>query len=119
MSINNSQFIIKVIYCEIYNIQQYTVHLICDHSFSVYISYIRARKIIIHFLIKFLIYCVKLASSPVNPAPAAPNNEAMMAMPVADPSTAAPPAPSTAPAPAATKGAANPPVTPDQNTHDH
>lgn len=60
---------------------------------------------------------VKPSSSPVNPAPAAPNKEAMMAMPVADPSTAAPPAPSTAPAPAATRGAANPPVTPDKYTY--
>ncbi len=57
------------------------------------------------------------ASSPAKPAPAAPNKEAMMAMPVTDPSTAAPPAPSTAPAPAATRGAASPPVTPDENTY--
>lgn len=49
---------------------------------------------------------------PVSPAPAAPNREAMIAMPVAEPRTAAPPAPSTALAPAATKGAASPPVTP-------
>lgn len=52
-------------------------------------------------------------SSPVNPAPAAPNKEAMMAIPAAEPRTAAPPAPNTAPAPAATKGAARPPVTPN------
>jgi len=50
--------------------------------------------------------------SPVSPAPAAPNMEAMIAMPVAEPRAAAPPAPNTAPAPAATKGAASPPVTP-------
>lgn len=49
---------------------------------------------------------------PVSPAPAAPNREAMIAMPVAEPRAAAPPAPSTALAPAATKGAASPPVTP-------
>lgn len=49
---------------------------------------------------------------PVNPAPAAPNREAMIAMPVAEPRAAAPPAPSTALAPAATNGAASPPVTP-------
>lgn len=52
---------------------------------------------------------------PVNPAPAAPNREAMIAMPVAEPRAAAPPAPSTAPAPAATKGAASPPVTPGKD----
>lgn len=52
-------------------------------------------------------------SSPVNPAPAAPNREAITAIPVAEPRTAAPPAPNTAPAPAATKGAASPPVTPN------
>lgn len=52
---------------------------------------------------------------PVNPAPAAPNREAMMAIPVAEPSAAALPAPSTAPAPAATRGAASPPVTPASN----
>lgn len=54
--------------------------------------------------------------SPVNPAPAAPNREAMMAIPVADPRAAAPPAPSTALAPAATSGAAKPPVTPGKGT---
>lgn len=53
---------------------------------------------------------------PVNPAPAAPNREAMMAMPVAEPRAAAPPAPSTAAAPAATNGAASPPVTPGEDT---
>lgn len=53
---------------------------------------------------------------PVSPAPAAPNREAMIAMPVAEPRTAAPPAPSTALAPAATKGAASPPVTPGKDT---
>lgn len=52
---------------------------------------------------------------PVNPAPAAPNREAMIAMPVAEPRAAAPPAPSTALAPAATNGAASPPVTPGKH----
>lgn len=55
---------------------------------------------------------MQLKHRPVNPAPAAPNREAMMAMPVAEPRAAAPPAPSTAEAPAATSGAASPPVTP-------
>lgn len=54
---------------------------------------------------------------PVNPAPAAPNREAIIAIPVAEPRTAAPPAPSTALAPAATKGAASPPVTPGKQTN--
>lgn len=53
---------------------------------------------------------------PVSPAPAAPNREAMIAMPVAEPRAAAPPAPITALAPAATKGAASPPVTPGKGT---
>lgn len=56
--------------------------------------------------------CLKLL--PVSPAPAAPNREAMIAMPVAEPRAAAPPAPSTALAPAATSGAASPPVTPGE-----
>lgn len=55
---------------------------------------------------------MQLKYRPVNPAPAAPNREAMIAMPVAEPRAAAPPAPSTAEAPAATSGAASPPVTP-------
>lgn len=59
---------------------------------------------------------MQLKYRPVNPAPAAPNRDAMMAMPVAEPRTAAPPAPSTAVAPAATSGAASPPVTPGTGT---
>lgn len=59
---------------------------------------------------------MQFKSRPVNPAPAAPNREAMMAMPVAEPRAAAPPAPSTAVAPAATSGAASPPVTPGTGT---
>lgn len=59
---------------------------------------------------------MQFKSRPVNPAPAAPNREAMMAMPVAEPRAAAPPAPSTAVAPAATSGAASPPVTPSTGT---
>ena len=52
---------------------------------------------------------------PVSPAPAAPNKEVIIAIPVAEPRAAAPPAPSTAPAPTATKGAASPPVTPGKD----
>lgn len=58
---------------------------------------------------------MQLNYRPVNPAPAAPNRDAMMAMPVAEPRAAAPPAPSTAVAPAATNGAASPPVTPGES----
>lgn len=54
----------------------------------------------------------------MSPAPAAPNRDAIIAMPVAEPRAAAPPAPITAPAPAATKGAASPPVTPGKGKKD-
>ena len=53
---------------------------------------------------------------PVNPAPAAPNKEAITATPAVVPRTAALLAPITAPAPAATNGAASPPVTPKEKT---
>lgn len=53
---------------------------------------------------------------PVNPAPAAPNKEAITATPAVVPRTAALLAPITAPAPAATNGAASPPVTPREKT---
>ena len=49
---------------------------------------------------------------PVNPAPAAPNKDAMTARPAVVLRTAALLAPRTAPAPAAISGAARPPVTP-------
>ena len=53
---------------------------------------------------------------PVNPAPAAPNKEAITATPAVVPRTAALLAPITALAPAATNGAASPPVTPREKT---
>ena len=49
---------------------------------------------------------------PISPAPAAPNNEVMIATPEAEPSATATPLPNKVPTPAAKKGAARPPVTP-------
>lgn len=53
-----------------------------------------------------------LDDSPVNPAPATPNNDPSTVAPAAVPIPAAAPAPITVPALIATNGAARPPVTP-------
>lgn len=55
---------------------------------------------------------------PVRPAPAAPKRDAMMAMPAVDPKAAAPALPMIVAAPAATRGAARPPVRPEDAARD-
>lgn len=55
---------------------------------------------------------------PVRPAPAAPKRDAMTAMPAVDPKAAAPALPMIVAAPAATRGAARPPVRPEDAARD-
>lgn len=56
--------------------------------------------------------------SPVRPAPAAPKRDAMTAIPAVDPKAAAPALPMIVAAPAATRGAARPPVRPEDAARD-
>lgn len=53
---------------------------------------------------------------PVRPAPAAPKSDAMTAIPAVEPKAAAPALPMIVAAPAATRGAARPPVKPEDAT---
>lgn len=54
-----------------------------------------------------------MSTLPARPAPATPNKDPMIATPAVVPNAAAPAPPIMAEAPAATKGAANPPVSPN------
>jgi hypothetical protein len=56
-----------------------------------------------------------MSTIPVRPAPATPNKDPMIATPAVVPNAAAPAPPIMAEAPAATRGAANPPVSPNLN----
>lgn len=55
---------------------------------------------------------------PVRPAPAAPKSDAMTAIPAVEPKAAAPALPMIVAAPTATRGAARPPVKPEDATSD-
>lgn len=89
-----------------------------DHTESLPLL-IRVKSLALHFRARS---CAPVAEQhavtllPVRPAPAAPNRDAMTAIPAVEPKAAAPALPITVAAPAATRGAARPPVKPEEGT---